>query len=954
MRLALGVARVTSQMRKDLSIVRGVINKEKDVVLRDETAKRLGITDKNDMAELHQAKERLEQEIREYESPTISGERREKALAAGREAIKREEAHGVQGTLDFSGGQSKPAPRPEPKPEKKPESPKPTPQAKPTETDANGFTRWKGFWVKPGTWKGEEGVLLYDKPDGSPTAFINKKPYKTKRGIQRPGFVTTLKDDRDSAKRVRALYDWLERDNPNAGKSKVERAAEITASWKRYMANEDVSMFVRQAEAAGVSASLLADVPVDQRVDEHDSTRGNDRFDDSQLQGFRTAIYDTKVNDEFPHSATFETRYAQTGPDSWRRIRRTVSRQVQTKKNADGTYDYEEVTTDVLYHEDGRTVASVSSKMGDKPYDVEAMFDRSGKVLSRTVHPTEKTAPAPGPKPQPPEAQEAKPATPAKPKVEKTKAEQESKPRPFEDAGIINQDALKDPATLNTVENIFANADKRREEEKPKPQPPEAQEAKPAAPATTPAQGSTALAKPKKELKGGDKVDDFLKYVGLTREPPEQNNRPEEAARLRKTLHEAASRQPSAGTTPGLLRGDDEPIVAKRLDDVPGKIAFVERARQSLLVPGMTHPRVRLNGANFIGAMAHNLELEQRSPTSFYGRFNPTQAPERELTLRLSDHSINPKNAEAAGNTDTVSLAVFRTYASKKDLASSSVPIREFRYTRENLTDDTMRRILGDLSALFRTGDYPNKSGGDPFPKQIGTLREGTASDNDRRDKIMFGLPKLLDALLGANEDMRTFADFSERLFGLLDSRGNRQAWEVLKPYLQGAWLTVGNLRSDLNLDEPSRAEARAIFDEVERGNAETAEPEAQQTAQSGTPVTTIMQGRIQAMIGEPSYSLRLAKSVARWADKHLPETGATVWEALGALPTDDRFPCPEALMFLRDWLVTNPLRVFQMTGPGLADEMVAVATAAKILENQPRPCRLMEAIQAWGHGWRG
>ena len=185
-------------------------------------------------------------------------------------------------------------------------------------------------------------------------------------------------------------------------------------------------------------------------------------------------------------------------------------------------------------------------------------------------------------------------------------------------------------------------------------------------------------------------------------------------------------------------------------------------------------------------------------------------------------------------------------------------------------------------------------------------------------------------------------------------TRDNNKMWEAMKLFLRNAWNQYGDEHDTLGLDEVSRAEARAIFDEVERGNAETAEPEAQQTAQSGTPVTTIMQGRIQAMIGEPSYSLRLAKSVARWADKHLPETGATVWEALGALPTDDRFPCPEALMFLRDWLVTNPLRVFQMTGPGLADEMVAVATAAKILENQPRPCRLMEAIQAWGHGWRG
>ena len=686
--LALGVARVTSQMRKDLSIVRGVINKEKDVVLRDETAKRLGITDKNDMAELHQAKERLEQEIREYESPTISGERREKALAAGREAIKREEAHGVQGTLDFSGGQSKPAPRPEPKPEKKPESPKPTPQAKPkTEpmsvsegTARNGRIAWRGKWLKPGGIHGHQGVFVSDTEEGEPHIF-----YQTE--------------------------DW------GLGSNETKRMRRGTSAVDHYRA----AMTWKDAGMPGLDEAK-AQLPVEE-VDGAVSEDGYIRWEKFWLKP--------------------------------------------------GTHD------------------------GQEGYFIHD--ERGGKAMSFY-----------------------------KPGPWKTK---NGKVRPGKVTNFVD-----DKLTGERVNAVYrwVKHEKMLEEQKPasapgpKPQPPEAQEAKPAAPATTPAQGPTALAKPKKELKGGDKVDDFLKDVGLLREAPWNDNRPDEAARSRKTLHEAASRQPSAGTTPGRHQGDDGSIVAKRIEDIPGKIAFIERTRLSLLAPGISQPRVRLNGGNFIGTMAHNLELEQRSPTSFYGRFNPTQAPERELTLRLSDHSINPKNAEAAGNTDTVSLAVFRTYASKKDLAPSSVPIREFRYTREDLTDDTMRRILGDLSALFRTGDYPNKSGGDPFPKQIGTLREGAASDNDRRDKIMFGLPKLLDALLGANEDMRTFADFSERLFGLLDSRGNRQAWEVLKPYLQGAWLTVGNLRSDLNLDEPSRAEARAIFEEVERGNAETEEPKTQ------------------------------------------------------------------------------------------------------------------------------
>ena len=75
--------------------------------------------------------------------------------------------------------------------------------------------------MKPGTRDGEEGVYLYDKTDGVPTAFIDKKPYVTKRGFSRPGRVTTLRDDRASAKRVRVLYDWMERDKPKEQKPRI-------------------------------------------------------------------------------------------------------------------------------------------------------------------------------------------------------------------------------------------------------------------------------------------------------------------------------------------------------------------------------------------------------------------------------------------------------------------------------------------------------------------------------------------------------------------------------------------------------------------------------------------------------------------------------------------------------------------------------------------------------------
>ena len=587
-------------------------------------------------------------------------------------------------------------------------------------------------------------------------AFINKKPYVTKKGISRPGRVTVLSDDRDSAKRVRALYDWVERDKPKEQEPKRRPFEDDSIINKDALKDpktlKAVADIFDKADRRTVVASEEGDVRVEYDVSKNGKPiPGTTRV----LDNGRVMITDFAIDPKL-------------GLDG------SLSR---TKKWIEGLNGGPKDTLAIYVNPEtkavrftGRGAERVSQENGIDLEEVVPRMNREGIPVIVMIGNRANVA-WPGERPS---GQEAPVSAP------------EAKPQEV-------------PTSTST----------------PAPSKPQ-----------TPA-------KPKKTLKGADKVDDFLKDVGLLREAPWNDNRPDEAARSRKTLHEAASRQPSAGTTPGRHQGDDGNIVAKRIEDIPGKIAFVERTRLSLLAPGISQLRVRLNGGNFIGTMAHNLGLEKRSPSSFYGRFNPTEAAERELTLRLSDHAINPRNAEKAGNTDTVSLAVFRTYASKKDLEPSSVPIREFRYSRKDLTDDTMRRILGDLSSLFRTGDYPNKSGGNPFPKQSGMLREGPASNNDQRDKIIFGLPKLLDALLAANADMRTFEDFSERLFGLLDSRGQRQAWEALKPYLQGAWLTVGNLRGELNLDEPSRADAKAVFERVERGEAaqqqETDEPAPQQ-----------------------------------------------------------------------------------------------------------------------------
>ena len=103
--------------------------------------------------------------------------------------------------------------------------------------------------------------------------------------------------------------------------------------------------------------------------------------------------------------------------------------------------------------------------------------------------------------------------------------------------------------------------------------------------------------------------------------------------------------------------------------------------------------------------------------------------------------------------------------------------------------------------------------------------------------------------------------------------------------------------------------------------------------------------------MNEPMYSLKVAKAAISWADANLKEGGETLSLAMGETLPNDSFPSPEALMFIRDWVVSNPLKVMQMTPEGLAGEIRNVEQTADQMAGQRFPCSLKEAVEAFGSG---
>lgn len=111
--IGLGVADITRGLAGEARTLSRAILGAKDMVLREETKHRLGISNADDKAQLQRAYDRVRQEIAAWESPTISGEKREQALARGREIDRKREAK--QETFAFSRQEEPAAKKVEPK-----------------------------------------------------------------------------------------------------------------------------------------------------------------------------------------------------------------------------------------------------------------------------------------------------------------------------------------------------------------------------------------------------------------------------------------------------------------------------------------------------------------------------------------------------------------------------------------------------------------------------------------------------------------------------------------------------------------------------------------------------------------------------------------------------------------------------------------------------------------------
>ena len=199
-------------------------------------------------------------------------------------------------------------------------------------------------------------------------------------------------------------------------------------------------------------------------------------------------------------------------------------------------------------------------------------------------------------------------------------------------------------------------------------------------------------------------VEQVLTDVGLLREARRKNkNRSDGQIRSRKISHTDASPKLNPGTTPSVQQNDAR-IVTKRIRDVQEKVAFLEKIQKTLRVPALRGGTIAVAPGNVIVSVASILGLKRGSATSWYGSFNPSEAPEEARQLRMSNHPVNVRRVELAGNERTFSLIVQPRYAITQPLPATRRVITEYRYDRRTMDEARIRAFVGDVAELLRTG----------------------------------------------------------------------------------------------------------------------------------------------------------------------------------------------------------------------------------------------------------
>ena len=105
---------------------------------------------------------------------------------------------------------------------------------------------------------------------------------------------------------------------------------------------------------------------------------------------------------------------------------------------------------------------------------------------------------------------------------------------------------------------------------------------------------------------------------------------------------------------------------------------------------------------------------------------------------------------------------------------------------------------------------------------------------DDASETLICQLPKAINTIVDSDTSVRSFDLLVRKIYQTLQARDKAYVWKALKPYLQGAWNTLGNLRSELNLNDISRQEAGEIFSRIEREGSmiETKKEQSIQEAQ--------------------------------------------------------------------------------------------------------------------------
>ena len=374
--------------------------------------------------------------------------------------------------------------------------------------------------------------------------------------------------------------------------------------------------------------------------------------------------------------------------------------------------------------------------------------------------------------------------------------EQEPKRRPFEDDSIINKDALKDPKTLKAVADIFDKADRRTvvasEEGDVRVEYDVSKDGKPIP-------GTTRVLD-----KGRVMITDFAidPKLGLDGS----------LSRTKKWVEG--------------LNGGPKDTLAIYVNPETKAVRFTGRGAERVSQENGIDleevvPRMNREGIPVIVMIGNraNVAWPGERPS---GQEAPVSAPEaKPQEAPTSTPPVAPEHVQPS----TSLLKLLCRRDSRQDRGEE----------RRAAFRDQARPLAVEL---------PRNTFGNDHAIRIDVEKGAMLREPERNDEAKTLTPEQLTAVQNAmnkvvaasveTAGVRSFDAIAQRLFGLV-GRQKPALWKAMRPYLRGAWVTYGDTHEALDLDEPSRADAKAVFERVERGEVEPQAP-APEPAQEPQP----------------------------------------------------------------------------------------------------------------------